>query len=109
MGDYFCKDAETFVRVLDFLENTGLVKCPQRFRVIRYLLANADKNGIVRTTYQKVTEDLGGIEMNTVGFTFRHLMKTGLISMTKTNMFGKPALTEYIIDRKKLREIVRSV
>lgn len=106
---YFCEDAATLASVIDFLEESKLANCPQRFRIIKYLLRNADENGIIRTTYQKVTSDLSkhgtSIELNSVGSTFRKLMKAGLITMTRTNRRTK-ILTEYEVRKDVLHAIV---
>lgn len=102
---YFCKEAEIFARVLSFLDDNRFVIASQRIRVIRYLLAEADEDGVVRTTYKKTVKDLGNIELNTVGQTFRLLMKSGLLSMTRTDR-GVPALTEYEVKKDKLRELI---
>lgn len=108
---YFCKDAYVLASILDFLEESKLVSCRQRFRIIRYLLRNADENGIVRTTYKKVVSDLNrekgdsSIELNTVGSTFRKLMDVGFITMTRPER-GVKVLTEYQVQKKFLHSIV---
>mgnify|MGYP002656548438 FL=1 len=102
---YFCKEAEVLAGLLGFLNENGFTRAAQRVRVIRYLLNEADEQGIVRTTYKKVVQELDDIELNTVGQTFRLLMKSGLVSMTRTER-GIPSLTEYEIRTDKLREII---
>ena len=106
---YFCEEAAALVRVLDFLEGSGLVHCEQRFRVIRYLMTHADENGRICTTYAKAARDMKGIELNTVGFVFRALMKHGIIRMTKNMRTeqGFKNLTEYEINRDALRELLQ--
>lgn len=104
---YFCEEAKTFMGVLDFLNDNDIMACPQRLRVIRHLLTSADENGIVRTTYEKTVKDLGNIELNTVGQTFRMLMNAGLVSMTRTNR-GVKELTEYEIKKDVLQKLVNA-
>lgn len=105
---YFCEDAAVLASVLDFIDENRIVKCSQRFRVIRYLLDNADENGIIRTTYKKTAADLGRqsatIEINSVGSTFRLLIDAGLIAMNRTN-HGTRQPTEYEIQKDVLHEI----
>ena len=106
---YFSEDAAVLASVLDFLDENKLVKCSQRFRVIRYLLDNADENGIIRTTYKRTATELGKhsatIELNSVGNTFRLLINAGLIAMNRTN-HGTRQPTEYEIQKDVLHEII---
>lgn len=102
---YFSKEAARFAAVLNFLEENGIANSPQRFKVIRYLLERADENGVVNTTYEKVAKDIKDIDLATVGKTFRLLMRSGLVTMSRAE-YGKTALTEYTVRTEALKEIV---